>query len=105
MDIQNPGEFAQYSRLSDSQRLTEAVDFADEWSDVADRMNRQYGGHGQTIDDFLDDALDRIKQDGLFDDADDIFLDACDVLSKFWRHKDHFNNWFSKKVIIVKPTR
>lgn len=101
MDIKNVGEFVNYCQQhADDSELAATVELADRWTDFSDRLGRQYGGHGQGMDEWIEEAYKRMSADGVTISQDQL-VQTHEILSRFWQHGEAFDKWFQSKVIIV----
>jgi hypothetical protein len=101
MDIKNVGEFVSYcQQYADDPELAATVEFADRWTNLSDSLGRQYGSHGQGMDEWVDEAYRRMVAGGVTISQDQL-VQTHEILSRFWRHGEAFDKWFKSKVIIV----
>ena len=103
MDLKNIGEFTGYCQQhAEDADLPNIVEFADRWTDFSIRLERQYGGHGQGMEEWVEEAYRRMTADGVTIGQEQL-IKTHELLSRFWEHGEAFDKWFQSKVVIVKP--
>ena len=103
METKNLSEFATYCQEHAVHRdLADSVHFAERIANYSVDLARVYGGHGQGMDEWVDEAYRRIIADG-----EPISIprltQAHEILSRFWEHGEAFDKWFKSKVILADP--
>ena len=102
MDIKNIGEFAEYCQQhADDPDLAATVELADQWTGFSIALEQQYGGHGQGMEEWIEEAYKRMTARDELAMSQDQLVQTHEILSRFWRHGDAFDTWFQSKVIVV----
>ena len=101
MDIKNLSEFAGFCQDNGADETFNAsLAFAGRLADLSEVLDRQYGGHGQGMDEWVGEAYTRLQADELATDQKTL-AQTHEVLTRFWEHGDAFDKWLTSKVIVV----
>jgi len=101
MEVKNIGEFASYCQEhAHNADLPVVMEFADRWTGLSVSMARNWGGHGEKMEEWIDDAYrDLAKSNEPLTSSQ--LLMTRDVLTHFWEHGEAFDKWFKSKVIVA----
>jgi hypothetical protein len=101
MDIKNVGEFAAYCQQNaHDEGLSNTVKIAEVWTDLSVALGQQYGGPSTNMEYWVQEAYSRmaISEAPMSHST----LTQChEILTRFWKHGDVFDDWFKSKVIVV----
>jgi hypothetical protein len=101
MDIKHLGEFAAYCQQNaHDEELRNTVNFAEGWADMSVSLSSQYGGHGTSMEDWVQEAYTRLSIPEI-PIGQTTLMQCHEILTRFWKHGEAFDNWFRSKVIVV----